>query len=163
MEIKKIRVDSGLVLVDYTTNQGDFRIKTTEEPSSNLLRAIVALKNIFIRRMELATVTERVMVHGFESGRDDEGQWFRINGVYTANLVGHKLRTPKVMHPGDPEEFWVDKDPYEYPAYLDSDEVDLIEMAYEEAKAFVLGHRDQLPLGLEESVEGEGEIYDFGN
>jgi len=162
MEIKKIRIDSTAILVDYGTKQGDFRIKTTEEPAGSLIKAIHSLKNIFLRRMEFFSVEERVMVNGFEAGENDDGQWFRITGIYTANLVNHKMRTPKILHPGDAEEFWFDKDPDEYPSYLSFEETEIVEFALEEVKEFVQGRRDQLPLGLEDPMDEE-EIYDFGN
>ena len=71
MEINKIKIDGRITTIDYTTESGDYRIKTGEDPSPDLYNAIKSLKNIFLKRMQFEPVKERVMVNGFESGEDN--------------------------------------------------------------------------------------------
>ena len=151
MDITKIKIDTRMVMVDYSTEAGDFRIKTEEDPSLDLTKAIGRLREVFIRRMEFETVQDKVMVTGFESGKDDIGRWYRITGIYTANLVGHKITTPKIRMSNDPD-FWEGKDPYEWPGFLNAEETELVLEANQEAEEFVKGKRAQLPL------EGQGEL-----
>jgi hypothetical protein len=145
MEITKLKIDTKMVLVDYSTEAGDFRIKTEEDPSQDLLKALAKLKETFVRRMQFESVKERTMVTGFESGKDDTGQWYRITGIYTANLVGHKITTPKIRESNDPE-FWEGKEPEEWPGFLNAEETELMLVAVQEAEEFVRGKRAQLPL-----------------
>ena len=154
MEITKLKIDTRMVQVDYSTEAGDFRIKTEDDPSQDLLKALAMLKEIFIRRMEFETVQDKVMVTGFESGKDDIGRWYRITGIYTANLVGHKITTPKIRMSNDPN-FWEGKDPYEWPGFLNAEETENIIVAVEETEEFVKGKRAQLPLDKQGELLGE--------
>lgn len=153
MDINKLRIDTDKVLVDYSTEVGDFRIKTEDEPSADLLKGVGNLREIFINRMQLETVQDHIMVTGFESGRDDVGRWYRITGIYTANLVGHKLTTPKIRESSDPD-FWEDKDPEEWPGFLNASETEDMHGAITEAEKFVKGKRSQLPL------EGQSDLFE---
>lgn len=154
MDITKIKIDTKMVMVDYSTEAGDFRIKTEEDPSQDLTAAIGKLKGIFLRRMEFETVQDKVMVNGFESGKDDTGLWYRLTGIYTANLVGHKITTPKIRLSNDPE-FWEGKDPDEWPGFMDADETEKMLAAVEETEEFVKGKRAQLPLDGQSELLGE--------
>ena len=100
--------------------------------------------------MQFEPVKERVMVNGFESGVDNVRRWFKITGIYTANMIGHKITTPKVFEMNDPE-FWENNDPDEFIQYLDQEESEYMERAVDEAIQFVQGKREQLPL---EGTEG---------
>jgi hypothetical protein len=145
MEINKIRIDGRITTIDYTTESGDYRIKTGEDPSPDLYNAIKGLRGIFLKRMQFEPVKERVMVNGFESGVDNVRRWYKISGIYTANMIGHKITTPKVMEMNDPE-FWENNDPDEFIQYLDQEESEYMEKAVDEAILFVQGKREQLPL-----------------
>lgn len=154
MEITKLKIDTKMVLVDYSTEAGDFRIRTEEDPSADLLKALATLKEVFVRRMQFETVKERTMVTGFESGKDDTGQWYRITGIYTANLVGHKITTPKIRESNDPE-FWEGKDPEEWLGFLNTKETEHMLAVVGEAEEFVRGKRAQLPLEEQSDLFGE--------
>ena len=154
MDINKLRIDTDMVLVDYSTEAGDFRIKTEDEPSADLKKAVAYLRDIFTGRMQLGTVEDRIFVNGFESGKDDVGRWYRITGIYTANMVGHKLTTPKIRESSDPD-FWEGKDPEEWPGFLDASEAGDMQAAVAEAEEFVRGKRSQLPLEGRSDLFGE--------
>lgn len=142
MTITKFRFDSGATTIDYATKAGEFRIKTAEAASPDLTGAVNDLLFIFIRRMQLEPVQDHVSVNGFDCGSDERGDWYRISGVYTAHLLGHKLLTGKIREMNY-EDFFEDKDPDEYPEILTQDEHERMLKAVEEAEEFVRGKRAQ--------------------
>lgn len=151
MEVSKIRIEQGTTIVEYETQRGIFLIKTEEAPTKDLYKAISQLHDIFVRRLEFEEVADRVYIYGFETGVEEAGRWYRINGIYTAHAIEHKIKTAKIREIADPD-FWERKDPSEWPSYLAPKETEILDNALYEAELFVQGKRDQLVLDLEESV-----------
>lgn len=156
IDITLVRYDNNL-RIGYEADEGSFRIETEDRPHPDLTKALADLVLIFITRMQLESVSERIHVTGLESGKDDVGKWYRISGVYTANLVAHKLVCPKLRYPGS--EFWEDiEDPSQYPGKLTDQENESIEGCIAEARAFVVdGKRAQLRLDIDGGTDGKSD------
>jgi len=152
IEITTFRKTDESVLVEYKTTDGDYRIKTEEEPHFDLSQAIRRLQPILVRCMALEPLSGHVRADGFVAGTDEVGNWFQIIGTYTAFLVAHKIKAPKIREVKDPA-YWEKKDIDKLPAFFTEEEQQAMYKAIEEAEAFINGKRGQ--LALEETVDEE--------
>ena len=144
INVSKIRIGD-TVAINYTSDIGEFRIKSTEDPSPDLTSAIAHLKEIFVDRLQMKALKERVGVDGLDTGNDDTGDWYRISGYYTANMFKYKILSGKMHVPTDPE-YFESRDPEKYPSMLTEKEEGLLLKAVEESESFITGKRAQQSL-----------------
>jgi hypothetical protein len=156
MDIKKIRL-ADTTNIEYENDNGLFKIKSNEAQHPDFTKAVRALRPLFVFRMAMAPVKSHVMVDGLDCGSDDEGDWYRVSGIYTAHTQKYKLLCAKVR-PAKDEEFWKDKEPKAYPAILTKEELEAVLKVVEEAESFInLNKRCQLELKPVDEVQVEEE------
>lgn len=152
MRIRKVLVTEKGTTVQYSTDEGDYKVTTHDPPHLELTTAIGKLKDIFSSRLDLEEKSASLVVQGIESKTDRTGTWTKVIGIYRANNLQHKLVTGKMREP----EFLVeevDDHPENYPDILSYSEGELIDKVVEEAEAFVTGKRIQGELDFDESEE----------
>ena len=146
MAITKIIIHDYRVKVDYNTDAGDFKISLDYDLASlDLTKSIARLADIFASRLLLDDLRHKPMTlpSGVEAGNDDSGDWYRVHGTYTANIITYKLQTGKMREMQ--YELSEDQDPENYPYLLTEEEMDLVTDALDEAQLFVDGKRKQDP------------------
>lgn len=160
MEINKVSYDKSTVKVEYSTDAGEFKIKTDDTPTGEFAAAIGNLKAIYLRNMNLDMLTDRIKAVGFEHGSNDEGEWWRILGVLDVNnlpvkIPGFKMSVPKEY---DDQSFWDSHEPDEYPTFLTGPDVAALENAWEQTRLFIQGERTQRTLDFadDDNAEDDG-------
>jgi len=154
MNVTKIRL-ADTTNIEYENENGSFRIKSTEDPHPDFTKAVRALRPLFVFRMAMAPVKSHVAVDGLNIGSDDQGDWYRISGIYTAHAQQYKLLCAKVR-PASDDEFWKDKEPKAYPATLTKEELEAVLKVVEEAESFInLNKRAQAELFTPDEAEVE--------
>ena len=162
MDIKKLIYDNGTIKIDYDTDDGSYKLSVNaigdNAPSADLTQAVARLISIYASRLDMEDRRSALRVRGIETGSDDDGEWFRIHGVYTAHNISHKLTTAKMREmqvpAGDGQyvDDYIEKKSAEYPSLLAPDEYDLFVAVIAEGQEFVNGKRLQQTLDF-----GEGD------
>lgn len=146
MDIKKIILNDGQVKVDYNTDAGEYKINLSGDLASlDLIKSITRLSPIFASRLCLDDYKHIAMTlpSGAEQGSDDNGDWYRVHGTYTANNITYKLQTAKMRELQ--YELRGDQDIDDYPYLLSEEELEAVQDALMEAQLFVDGKRKQDP------------------
>ncbi len=163
MEITKLRLNGPEIDITYTTEAGEFRIKTIENADPALYKALAKIQSIFVKRLLMEFAKERLWVLGFDSGSDADGIFYRIFGQYEAHTIYHKMLTAKIR---SYDKFVTthreDSDVNEYPMYLNVEEEAAFIELIAESEAFVLGKRAQKELDFEGDNEGDS-LFDLDN
>lgn len=164
MEIKKVIYDKSSVKVEYSTDAGEFKIKTDDTPTGEFASAIGKLKPIFLRNMLLDVLGDRINTIGFEHGSNDDGEWWRILGVLDVQnlpvkIPGFKMSVPKEY---DDQGFWDSHEPDEYPTILTGPDMEALENAWAQTEQFIQGARTQRTLDFDGDRNNEDDP-DFGD
>lgn len=156
MDIKKLIYDADTIKIDYDTDAGSYKLSVNaigdNAPSADLSQAVARLLSVYTSRLDMEDRRSALRVRGIETGSDDDGEWFRIHGVYTAHNIAHKLTTAKMREmqvpEGDGQDVcdYIEEKATEYPSLLTPDEYDMFVAVIAEGQEFVNGKRLQQTL-----------------
>lgn len=205
MEIKKAFRKDGVIQITYENNGTIFNIKSSASPKESFGEAMDKLKWILFRNLEVFTPNKvtsdyadnvaykdvkrevarqerlRVVDHFKAVGlshsfSEQNGDTYRILGVYKTSSGSNPISTCAMTEPESGDSFWMNGQnlPTEYPKFLTPEDMQAINEFMLQVEEFIKGEREQKELftddgdpttdadngSVDEEFTEEGEVAD---